>query len=130
MRTRDQYDAVLLDLDGVIADTASLHARLRIGVRRIPAEARGGERRSFIGRMLSSATSWRPKDRSWLVPRIDAEGSLKGLETLLTVTFEDHDGRTKLTLRQAGFESATSRNSHHGGWTDSLQRLTQCLANA
>src|SRR5262245_56320219 len=25
--TRDQYDAVLLDLDGVVTDTASLHAR-------------------------------------------------------------------------------------------------------
>ena len=24
--TRDQYDAVLLDLDGVITDTASMHA--------------------------------------------------------------------------------------------------------
>jgi beta-phosphoglucomutase-like phosphatase (HAD superfamily) len=24
--TRDQYDAVLLDLDGVITDTAKLHA--------------------------------------------------------------------------------------------------------
>jgi beta-phosphoglucomutase-like phosphatase (HAD superfamily) len=24
--TRDQYDAVLLDLDGVITDTASIHA--------------------------------------------------------------------------------------------------------
>jgi hypothetical protein len=24
--TRDQYDAVLLDLDGVVTDTASIHA--------------------------------------------------------------------------------------------------------
>ena len=26
--TRDQYDAVLLDLDGVITDTANMHTRV------------------------------------------------------------------------------------------------------
>ena len=57
----------------------------------------------------------------------DAEGNPTGPETLVTVTFEDHNGKTKLTLRQVGFESPTSRDAHRGGWTSSLERLADYL---
>ena len=36
----------------------------------------------------------------------DAEGK-PGHETLVTVTFAEHDGKTKLTVHQAVFESVT-----------------------
>ncbi|HEY6395629.1 MAG TPA: SRPBCC domain-containing protein [Candidatus Binataceae bacterium] len=49
-------------------------------------------------------------------------------ETLLTLTFEDQHGKTKLTLHQAFFESVTARDLHHGGWSESLDRLAQYLA--
>lgn len=60
----------------------------------------------------------------------DAEGTPTGPETLVTVIFEEHDGKTKLTLHQAIFESVTARDAHRGGWTSSLDRLEEYLANA
>ena len=63
--------------------------------------------------------------RAW----VDAQGT-PGHETLLTVTFADHDGRTKLTLHQAGFESVTARDLHHGGWSSALDCLEEYLASA
>ena len=60
----------------------------------------------------------------------DAEGNPKGPEALLTVTFEDINGETRLTLHQAVFESVTARDAHRGGWTSSLERLAEYLATA
>ena len=59
----------------------------------------------------------------------DAEGK-PGHETLLTVSFAEHGGKTKLTLHQAVFESVTARDSHQGGWTECLDRLAEYLAEA
>jgi uncharacterized protein YndB with AHSA1/START domain len=64
--------------------------------------------------------------RNWA----DAEGNPTSPETLLTVTFEEHDGKTKLTLHQAGFESVTARDAHRGGWNSSLGRLAAYLVKA
>lgn len=60
----------------------------------------------------------------------DADGKPISSETLLTVTFEEHEGKTKLTLHQASFESVKERDSHQGGWSSSLERLAEYLANA
>ena len=46
----------------------------------------------------------------------DADGN-PGHETLVTVTFADVGGQTKLTLHQGVFESVVARNAHEGGWT-------------
>jgi uncharacterized protein YndB with AHSA1/START domain len=60
----------------------------------------------------------------------DAAGN-PGPETLVTVTFTDLGGKTRLTLHQAGFESGAAREAHHGGWTSCLERLAEHLsANA
>jgi uncharacterized protein YndB with AHSA1/START domain len=53
-----------------------------------------------------------------------------GPETLLTLTFEDLGGRTRLTMRQTGFESVTARDAHRVGWTSNLDRLAEYLATA
>ncbi|MFC3106967.1 SRPBCC domain-containing protein [Undibacterium arcticum] len=55
-------------------------------------------------------------------------------EMLSTVTFEDVDGKTKLTIRTR-FESATIRDAMlkmgmTEGWTESLERLAAHLAKA
>ncbi|HUY28966.1 MAG TPA: SRPBCC domain-containing protein [Candidatus Binataceae bacterium] len=60
----------------------------------------------------------------------DADGNPTRPETLLTVTFEDHGAKTKLTLHQAVFESVTARDMHRGGWTSALDRLEEVLAQA
>ncbi len=60
----------------------------------------------------------------------DSQGNPTSPETTLTLTFEEHDGKTKLTLHQAIFESVTARDAHRGGWTSSLECLAEYLATA
>ena len=57
------------------------------------------------------------------------DGAL-GHETVITVTFVEQGGKTKLTLRQAVFESVKECDSHRGGWNSSLDRLMEHLAKA
>src|SRR5262249_38710191 len=59
----------------------------------------------------------------------DPEGK-PGQEALLTVTFAERDGKTTLTLRQAVFESVTSRDAHNEGWGSSLDCLGEYLTRA
>jgi uncharacterized protein YndB with AHSA1/START domain len=57
----------------------------------------------------------------------DADGR-PGHETLVTVTFTEVGGRTRLTLHQALFESVEARDSHGWGWTGCLARLAAYVA--
>jgi len=57
----------------------------------------------------------------------DADGRPTRPETMLTVTFEDLGGRTRLTLHQAIFESITARDDHQRGWSGSLDQLAEYL---
>jgi uncharacterized protein YndB with AHSA1/START domain len=59
----------------------------------------------------------------------DADGQV-GHETLVTVSFEEDGGRTKLTLRQAVFETTEARDAHQRGWTSCLERFADYLAAA
>lgn len=56
------------------------------------------------------------------------ENGEPGHETLLTLTFEEAHGGTVLTLHQALFESAAQRDSHRGGWSESLERLAALVS--
>jgi uncharacterized protein YndB with AHSA1/START domain len=58
----------------------------------------------------------------------DAEGNPISPQTLLTLIFEEHEGKTKLTLHQTGFESVSSRDSHRQGYLSTLERLEAYLA--
>jgi uncharacterized protein YndB with AHSA1/START domain len=51
------------------------------------------------------------------------EDGERGRETLVTVTFADHNGKTRLHVHQGFFESVEQRDSHHGGWSECLDRL-------
>jgi uncharacterized protein YndB with AHSA1/START domain len=47
-------------------------------------------------------------------------------DTTVTVTFEDRDGKTLLTILQTGFESREERDMIQGGWPsiiDALERV-------
>ena len=49
------------------------------------------------------------------------------METEVIVTFEDVDGKTKLTLRQVGFPES-QLNEHAGaGWNQSFDKLAETL---
>ena len=57
-------------------------------------------------------------------------GGTPGHETLVTVTFAEDGGKTRLTMRQAVFESMTARDAHQGGWASCLDRLAEYVAEA
>jgi uncharacterized protein YndB with AHSA1/START domain len=57
----------------------------------------------------------------------EQEGEL-GRENLVTITFAEQGRKTRMTFRQAFFESIETRDSHHGGWSESFDRLEQYLA--
>jgi uncharacterized protein YndB with AHSA1/START domain len=48
-------------------------------------------------------------------------------ETLLTVTFEDLDGKTRLTLRQNVSESLAKETGAYPSWLEMLDRLDELL---
>ncbi len=49
-------------------------------------------------------------------------------ETLVTVTFTEHEGKTKVTLRHAVPEAVPERAGMQQGWTEMLDRLAEELA--
>jgi hypothetical protein len=82
---------------------------------------------STIGCRVSIARS---KSQSGLVFThvwLDAEGK-PGKETLVTITFTERGEKTELTLHQTGFKSVESRDGHKEGWTSTLDRLVDYLA--
>jgi hypothetical protein len=58
----------------------------------------------------------------------DAEGK-PHYETVVTVTFAEHEDKTELTLHQSIFKSAAARDEHQGDWSKELQRFAEYLAN-
>ena len=52
----------------------------------------------------------------------------RGRENLVTVTFAEQDGKTRMIFRQAFFESVSERDSHNEGWSECFDRLAQFLA--
>ena len=57
----------------------------------------------------------------------DATGD-PGHETIVTVSFAEHHGRTLLTLTQAIFETVAACDAHRQGWTSCLERFAEYLA--
>jgi uncharacterized protein YndB with AHSA1/START domain len=56
----------------------------------------------------------------------DADGN-PGHELLTTVTLAEHGTKTRLTLRQAMFETVERRDDHQGGWTSCLERFAEYM---
>ena len=52
----------------------------------------------------------------------------RGLETLVTVTFVEQDGKTRMSFHQAPFHSIAERDGHQGGWSECLDRLAAYAA--
>lgn len=49
--------------------------------------------------------------------------------TLVTVDLFDENGKTRMEFRQTGLVSEASRDSHVGGWCDSMDALAEVLAS-
>ncbi len=52
------------------------------------------------------------------------------LELSVTVTFEEVDGKTRLTLRHEGFPDGENRDMAGAGWNQSFDKLEDCLKAA
>jgi uncharacterized protein YndB with AHSA1/START domain len=52
------------------------------------------------------------------------------LEMLVTVTLEDQEGKTRLTLRHSGVDAISDedRNDMRQGWSESFDKLDSCLS--
>jgi uncharacterized protein YndB with AHSA1/START domain len=50
-------------------------------------------------------------------------------QSLITLTFDDRDGKTRFTLKQEGLGSVENRDGHHAGWTGALNKLARYLAD-
>jgi uncharacterized protein YndB with AHSA1/START domain len=59
----------------------------------------------------------------------DNDGPSAGVETLVTITFEERNGKTVQTFHQRPFLSIESRDSHVGGWTGAFDKLAAYTAN-
>jgi uncharacterized protein YndB with AHSA1/START domain len=57
----------------------------------------------------------------------DEEGE-RGIENIITLTFADEGGKTRMTLRQTPFQSVAERDGHGEGWGSALDRLETSLA--
>ena len=48
----------------------------------------------------------------------------------MTVTFEEQDGRTRMTMRHDGLLSDEERDGHRDGWSSSFDRLGAYVAES
>jgi len=55
-------------------------------------------------------------------------GPSAGVETFVTITFEEKGGKTVQTFHQRPFLNAERRDSHVGGWTSSFDKLAAYAA--
>ncbi|HZP77998.1 MAG TPA: SRPBCC domain-containing protein [Pseudolabrys sp.] len=51
----------------------------------------------------------------------------RGTETVVTVTFTEENGKTRMVMWQTPFQSAPERDGHGFGWASTFNRLTQHL---
>jgi len=52
------------------------------------------------------------------------------LEMLVTVTFEEYEGKTKMTLKHVGLPAGENRDMAGAGWNESFDKLADYLAKA
>jgi uncharacterized protein YndB with AHSA1/START domain len=56
--------------------------------------------------------------------RWDNDGPSAGVETLVTITFEERDGKTVQAFHQRPFLDVERRDSHVGGWSQAFDKLS------
>jgi uncharacterized protein YndB with AHSA1/START domain len=52
----------------------------------------------------------------------DNDGPSAGIETLVTITFEERHGKTVQTFHQAPFRNVERRDSHVRGWSQAFDK--------
>ena len=92
---------------------------------------RGVYREVVEPKRIVSTDSCSDKDGNVIAPSTYGMIADWPAEALITVTFAEHDGRTKFTLRHAvGSAPAADREGCQVGWSESLDRLAGYLKEA
>jgi uncharacterized protein YndB with AHSA1/START domain len=68
-----------------------------------------------------------PERLAFTWPAGSTSHPLRPTESIVTVTFEDLSGKTKLTLRHGMFETVAQRDDHQRGWNSTLDCLAEHL---
>ncbi|MEO6971554.1 MAG: SRPBCC domain-containing protein [Chthoniobacterales bacterium] len=95
----------------------------------------GGKWRSCLRARKSGEKMWQsgvyreivPPERLVYTFAWEEENGNTPNETLITITFANDNGKTRMTFRQAPFVSAESRDGHRKGWNSSFDRLDDYL---
>jgi uncharacterized protein YndB with AHSA1/START domain len=56
------------------------------------------------------------------------QGPSGNVETLITISFAEHNGQTTMTFHQSPFVSVAARDNHIGGWTSLFNKLAAYAA--
>ena len=56
------------------------------------------------------------------------EDGERGQENLVTITFAEENGKTRMTFKQAPFQSVEERDGHEGGWSEAFDKLDAHVA--
>ena len=56
------------------------------------------------------------------------EDGERGLETVVTITLIERDGKTQMDFHQTPFRSTGERDGHHYGWSSTFDRLEEFLS--
>lgn len=54
----------------------------------------------------------------------------RGQENLITITFADENGKTRMTFKQVPFRSIEERDGHEGGWSEAFDKLAAYVVTA
>lgn len=93
----------------------------------IESEVRTGGTYHFHMRGPNYDDHWRGVYREVVPPERLAFTWPAGPDSIVTVTFEDVAGKTKLTLRHGVFETVDARDRHEHGWNSTLDCLADYL---
>jgi uncharacterized protein YndB with AHSA1/START domain len=63
-----------------------------------------------------------PNERLVFTYTWDNDGPSAGLEMVVTITFEEHEGKTVQTFHQAPFRNVERRDGHVRGWTTAFDK--------
>jgi uncharacterized protein YndB with AHSA1/START domain len=69
-----------------------------------------------------------PEERLVFTFRWDNRDGQPTPETTVTISFEEHNGKTTMHFHQAFFKTAEDHDGHRGGWNSSFDRLEDHLA--
>lgn len=96
----------------------------------------GGKWRACLDSAASGEKLWHggiyheitPDSRLVFTFAWDQENGKPGLETLITIDFEDQDKKTRMRFRQAEFDSVENCDGHRTGWNSAFDRLEELLS--